>query len=198
MSWDDVPWEEIPSSEAVYGLPRSCWGYHLRAFSWEGLPDAPRREEAVRAFMVGHVAGEAPHLVLLGRPGTGKTLLAVGLLRWEWWRRDMSAAAWVHVPSFCVEVKESFSDGPDPWGRVERAGLVVLDDLLGRLPTDYEREQVIPRLVDTAYRNGASLVVTDNHGMEHLSAAMDAHETSRLKENSTLIRSFDDPDRRLR
>lgn len=198
MSWDEVPWEEIPSSEAVHGLPRSYWGYHLRTFSWEGLVSAGPREAAVRRFMAEHASGAAPHLVLLGKPGTGKTLLAVGLVRWEWWRQDMSAAVWIHVPSFFDEVKGSFEDGSDPWGRVERAGLVVLDDLLGKVPTDWEAQQVIPRLIGAPYRNGASIVITDNHPMEHLSATVDEHEVSRMKENSILIHSFDDPDRRLR
>lgn len=202
--WTDTPWEDIPSSLTVHGLPRVHWGSHLHNYDWSVVQNADAKRDMVLQFMDAHEAGECPHLLLLGREGTGKTHLAVGLVRWAVYQTDLSRARFVHVPTFSHELKRTFGARgrgeavDDPFEELARTNLLALDDPFGRAPTDWELDQVIPRLVDEAYMRGASLVVSANQDLDDFRARLRRHEVSRILEGATRIGFFQDDDYRQR
>lgn len=194
--WVDTLWEDIPSSETVYGLPRPHWGSHLRTFDWSLSQDGQAKQEVVLEFMDAHEAGQCPHLLLLGKEGTGKTHLAVGLYRWAVYQEDLTHAQFIHVPEFSHRVKRGYESGDDPFEEVERARFLVLDDPFGRDPSEHELTQIIPRLIDMAYTHSMSLVVTANHDVDGFESRLRPHEMSRLLERADILGFFHDTDHR--
>lgn len=191
-------WTQVPSSETVYQIPTSHWDCHLRTFDWSRVKNAEAKQQALLGFMDAHLRGDAPHLFLCGKQGSGKTHLGVGLYRWAVAVAHAAAAAFMHVPSVSRQVKERFGDhaAPDPLEVMELASLVVLDDPFGREPTDWDINQTIPLLVDTVYQKKASLVITANQALPYFGAKLHPHEMSRLRENATLVDFFNDDDYR--
>lgn len=141
----------------------------------------------------------SPNLLFLGPPGTGKTHLGVGIYRWAVAMTDLTEAVYVHIPSFCDEVKRSFDErgGPDPFDPIRSARfLLILDDIFGRDLSDWEKANVVPRLVDMAYQNRASLVLSSNVALSQIEEILRQHEVSRILENATVLK-FRGEDHRL-
>jgi DNA replication protein DnaC len=63
--------------------------------------------------------------------------------------------------------------------------LVVLDDLLGRDLSAHEASQIVYRLIDTVYTNGAACLITMNQDPRELTARFPPHELSRLLAGAT-------------
>ena len=104
---------------------------------------------------------------------------------------------WLNVPDFCMQVKRGFDSGNDPFTIVDGANfLLILDDLFGRDYSEWELDNVIYRLVDTAYRNGASIVVTTNYTTDEIEPRLNAHELSRIMNNAEIWK-FKGEDQRL-
>lgn len=180
--------ERPAPSWTVFRLPRSHWHCQLDSLEWDGLRPKKTRE-AVDTFVTQALAGEAPHLVLTGAPGSGKTHIGVGVYRALAGVVGTGLATWVNVPAFCEAVKRSYRpDEPDPWVDIEEARrLVVLDDLFGRELTSHEKDQIVTRLLDTAYQNHAAVCITMNPSVEELRVRLPAHEISRVLAHAVII-----------
>lgn len=188
---------DTPSSETIHRIPRQHRHCHLYNFDWDRTSIGPKGEGAIEAFLSDWEEGDDPHLILSGKTGTGKTHLAVGIYRYGVFKSDLVESVYVHVPSFSDLVKKSFSDDSfDPMEYVQKAGLLVLDDIFGRKLGKWESEQLIPRLLSLAYNNAAALVITTNYGKKKIASRLDPHETSRLFSNSRML-EFTGEDKRL-
>ncbi|KKN68874.1 hypothetical protein LCGC14_0446600 [marine sediment metagenome] len=134
-------------------------------------------------------AGGAPHLLLTGRPGVGKSHLSVAAYRWMVRRVGTVQALWLNVPDFCDKVKASYGDNTyNPMQDYEEARrLVVLDDLFGRVLTTHEGQQIVYRLIDIAYQNGAGMLITMNQSPQELTAALPPHELSRVLAGASIV-----------
>lgn len=180
-----------PTSEqrgwTVFRLPRSHWHCHLWNFDWASV--TPKKlQEVVRSFVEAVDAGNAPHLLMTGTPGIGKSHIGVGIYRALSTTLGTQRTTWINVPSFCEQVKRSYGQEVDPWQDIEDArSLVVLDDLFARELSAHEKDQIITRLLDTAYQNNAAVVCTMNPAYEELAHRLPAHEISRLLANSQII-----------
>lgn len=167
-------------SWAILGLPRSHWHCQLENFEWSAV--RPRSlEDAVSSFVDEVLAGGDPHMILHGDPGIGKSHLGVGIYRRVVAEFGTQLATWINVPSFCDRVKESYQDQTSPWAEYREARrLVVLDDLLGRELSSHEISQIVYRLIDTAYLNGAAVVINMNQDINEASLHLRPHEMSRI------------------
>lgn len=172
----------------VFGLPRSHWHCTLENFEWEAVRPKPLQEHVLK-FLTEVRAGKSPHLLLTGSPGIGKSHLGVAVYRAVAADTGTIRAMWINVPDFCERVKRGYHpDEPDPWPDVEEAQrLVVLDDLFGRDLSSHETGQIVYRLIDTAYRNNAAVLVNMNQNIEELQVRLTGHEVSRLLAQSVII-----------
>lgn len=175
----------------VFRLPRSHYHCQLSNFAWDAVTPSSLKSR-VASFLeqvVDGRGGVAPHLVLTGPPGSGKTHLGVAVYRAACAEFGTELATWINVPNFCERVKRSY--GPDetnPWDDYEAARrLVVLDDLFGRDLSHHESAQIMYRLIDTAYQNGAAVLVNMNQDVRELTSRLASHEISRLLAGSTII-----------
>lgn len=196
-----VSLDNAPGSATTYGIPASHRDCYLETFEWSACSVDTARIRAFLEELEALIEGEAerpPHVIMQGPAGLGKTHLAVGFYRWAVYRTDLSRAAFIHVPSFCDEVKASFDGGGDPFDRIRDADvLVALDDLFGRDLSPWEVNNVIPRLISTAYRNSAALLVTMNPTFGEMENALYKHEISRIAQNADYW-EFEGKDWRLR
>ena len=177
-----------PSSNTVFRLPRSHWHCHLGNFEWDKVTPQSLRSR-VRQFVQDVNEGRAPHVLLTGTPGIGKSHIGVGVYRALVTTFGTQLVTWLNVPAFCERVKRTYgADDVDPWADIEDARrLIVLDDLFGRDLTAHERDQILVRLIDTAYQNNAGFFVTMNPSVQELQAKLLPHEISRLLAGSTII-----------
>lgn len=172
----------------VFRLPRVLWHCTFETFDWRGVAPASLYQHLQTLLQA--VAGTgAPHILLSGLPGIGKTHLGVATYRAASAQVGTALVTWLHVPTFCETVKQSYSEPDlDPWADVQEARrLVVLDDLFGRELTSHEKDQIITRLVDLVYTNGAALLATMNQSLDELRARLPPHEISRLLSQCTII-----------
>lgn len=189
--------ENQSDGSTVFRLPRSHWHCTLSNFEWGNVRPEQLRSR-IEAFLPEIETGGAPHILLTGDPGIGKTHLGVAAYRWAAARLGTGAVTWLNVPEFCERVKRGYGGSdPDPWEDYEGAQrLVVLDDLFGKELSSHEKDQIVTRLLDTAYLNNAAVLMTMNQDVEELKARLPPHEVSRLLAKHTAIRMKSDKDRR--
>jgi DNA replication protein DnaC len=72
--------DDVPSSWTIFRLPRSHHHCFLWNFEWNEVQPASLHER-VLAFLHGVQDNKAPHLILTGDPGAGKSHISVGLYR---------------------------------------------------------------------------------------------------------------------
>lgn len=174
-------------SFTVFRIPRSHWHCQLDNFAWSAVTPRSLQTHVV-AFTAGVNAGAAPHMLLTGAPGCGKTHIGVGVYRAMAAALGTALVTWINVPAFCESVKRGYGSEADPWQEYEEARrLVVLDDLFGRELTAHEKDQIVTRLIDTAYTRGAGIFATMNPDAKELSARLPPHEISRLLADCTII-----------
>lgn len=192
----------VATALEVAGVPPRYLGCTLSSFE--------RRQGTAKAMAAAtRMAGEAApqgSLILLGRPGAGKTHLAVAILaeragRWlqdfpEGFRevegaiitRPAFRSRFAGVPALLDEVREAARrDSPDPLRPLKDAPLLVLDDLGREKATEWAVERLYV-LLDHRYGACLPTVVTTNFGMDELAERGYTAMLSRLLEGGQAIR----------
>ena len=185
------------SGATVFRLPRSHWHCALWNFDWETVHPASLHDR-VLAFLHGVQDKKAPHLILTGPPGIGKTHVGIGAYRVGSVTWGTELVTWLNMPAFCERVKRAYGDASaDPWYDLESAKrLVVVDDMFGKALSPHETDQILVRLLDTCYQNGAAMLITMNPSVEEIQKRLNPHEISRMLADSTIIPMQADTDRR--
>lgn len=172
-------------SWTVFNIPPSHYHCQLHNFAWER---APHVHDVVLEFLEKVMQEKAPHLVLLGPPGTGKSHLLYGIYRWAVLQENLMVTHALHVPSFCDRVKGLFDSGLDPFDEVKPSKfLIALDDIFGRELSNYDLRTTIPKVLEIVNHNRAALVATTNYTVDELTDILAPHEADRLLERATVV-----------
>ena len=135
--------------------------------------DQRRHAEQARRSMGGwlrpHIGHERPGTIALaGDPGSGKTMMAVAMLRALVMAGETSWEAWGVGEYMAARRASMFDDsytGPDPFEACVNARVLLLDDLGAHSRTAWETEQLFA-LVDRRYKRHSAgvLMLTTNAG----------------------------------
>lgn len=125
-------------------------------------------------------------MVLTGAPGTGKTHLAVSVLR-ELVReskvKDRSDARFVPVPELLAEIRACYRDGgPDErdiMDKYSRLPYLVLDDLGAEKTTEWSITTLY-LIIDRRYRGMLPTIVTTNLSLGQIADVLSDRISSRL------------------
>ncbi len=121
-------------------------------------------------------------LVLIGNTGSGKTHLAVSVLR-EWVRVGKEAQ-FITAPELLMEIRESYRaesyrDESEIIDRYGAVGMLVLDDLGAEKTTDWSVDRLY-LIIDRRYRDALPTVVTTNLSLEQIEKQLSPRIASRL------------------
>lgn len=134
-------------------------------------------------------------MLLIGRPGTGKTHLAVGILRGIALRRrpvDPTFAQFrsrfVVVPEFLDQLRERIGDPgvEDPLPALKACPLLVLDDLGREKPTEWVTDRLYV-LVNHRYNQKLPTIATTNYPLSELADRGYDAMVSRLREAAKVV-----------
>lgn len=177
---------KYPSTEAL--LRGIGVGKRHEACSFDTYQGKEKTVSACKSFL------ENPaDMVLTGAPGTGKTHLAVAILRElavEKRITNETDACFIPVPELLAEIRASYRDGgPDERdiiGRYSRLPFLVLDDLGAEKTTEWSITTLY-LIVDRRYRNMRPTIITTNLSLEQIATALSERISSRLASGKVLL-----------
>ena len=157
--------------------------------TWRDVPPLRPALEVARRYAKGE--GAHPFLTLAGRPGTGKTHLALAI-GWEWLDAAQGTVLYWRVASLLDYLRAGYSREekaatPDTYTTiyaVANCGLLILDDLGAEVGTEWATEK-LDTIVDERYVNRRHTVVTTNA----TDAELPERLADRLHEGTTLVLS---------
>lgn len=141
-------------------------------------------------------------LILVGKPGTGKTHAAYALLIESAARALVMGGVSADCPAASTlaglldELRPSAAAPEQLWERVKAAPLLLLDDMARTRPTEWASERVW-MLTDYRVTHDLRTIVTTNATGEALAEAWGDGTVDRLRDAATLIRVTGESQRRL-
>lgn len=177
------------------GIPERYIDHRLETF--ERIPGTEKAIEAARAVVRDALDPDRPSrgMVMVGKAGSGKTHLAVGILRAiAESKRDtdetfsLFRSKFVVVPELLDTLRERIGDPHvrDPLPALMEAPLVVLDDLGREKPTEWVTDRLYV-LVNRRYNAKLPTVVTTNYALSELAQRGYDAMMSRLRDDAAVI-----------
>ena len=177
------------------GIPERFIDHRLDNF--EPVPGTEQALAAAHAVVKACCTpGDRPRgMVLVGKPGSGKTHLAVGVLRGI---VDSYAASdstfslfrsrFVVVPELLDTLRERIGDPTvrDPLPALMEAPMIVLDDLGREKPSEWVTDRLYV-LVNRRYNAKLPTIVTTNYPLSELAARGYDAMISRLRDGATVV-----------
>lgn len=177
------------------GIPERFMDHRLETF--EAVHGTDKAVAAARACVAAHLDDEQKPkgMVLVGKAGSGKTHLAVGVLRAI---ADAKAAGdltfslfrskFVVVPELLDTLRERIGDPMvrDPLPPLMDAPLLVLDDLGREKPTEWVTDRLYV-LVNRRYNAKLPTIVTTNYPISELAGRGYDAMMSRLRDGASVI-----------
>lgn len=156
-------------------------------------------ENFIKTFRVDAPSQRTKGLLLQGKEGTGKTHVAVSILK-EILRKGYRGLYW-NVPELFLELRRTMSPGADITegailDEATEVDLLVLDDLGAEKASDYVMDRLYV-LVNGRYENDLPTLITTNRTLEELRSQIGPRIVSRISEMCMRI-EFPPGDYRLR
>jgi DNA replication protein DnaC len=182
-------------------IPRKFLTKTLQSFK---ATTAPKRQivalaqDYLRNFSRAGAQPSGRGLLLIGREGTGKTHVAVAILRGVL-EKGFTGLYW-NVPELFLELRRIIngdaqaSEG-DVFDEARGADLLVLDDLGAEKTSDYVLDRLYV-LINGRYENDMPTIITTNRSIEELRQQLGPHITSRICEMCVAV-EFPEGDYRL-
>jgi hypothetical protein len=200
--WDEILASELSRQSTTTTRPSGCarltlWGTprprHLKNLRRILDEINPSLRKVLREL----IQGERPWpLLLSGDVGAGKSAAALCLLDYaggEYYTAETLAAEFIAAQQGRVErgpIGNKYDVYPeDLWGILDRAPLVVLDELATRSTVSDHHYNTVKRLIDL--RLGKPFIAVTNCE-EHLLAAYDDRVVSRLRAGTAFLLEGDD------
>lgn len=183
---------EAPEERSARLLERSGLAGNMLGMTLEGLERLPGLEEATEAAQR-FLAGEVSQLVLIGRPGAGKTHIAVSCLR-ACIEQGM-AGFYLNVSRYLDVLRTSYEKtSQQTFGEIFQPALswpvLVIDDLGAERQTEWAREKVY-EIVDARYSVGARTIACSNFAPETWDERVLSRLCDRARSAVVLLRTTD-------
>jgi len=155
--------------------------------------------QSVQPFLAGK------SLYLWGPTGSGKTHLAIALMREDWIAKPSRRPVFVKAPMMLLEIRKAFSTPPSEQtgdseqaiiNRYSTADLLVVDDIGTEKVSDWAI-QTLSVIIDQRYSEMRRTLVTSNLSLEDLSNRIGDRTASRLYGMSAIVK-LSGSDRRMR
>jgi DNA replication protein DnaC len=169
------------------GVPASL--LHCSLDNWAPSGDAEKQNAQIVRDYAGNPKG---FLVMLGDVGTGKTHLAVGVMR-----AFRSSFRLVKQSTLLRMLRQTYRDdgAEDPISECQKTGLLVLDEL-GVSGGGRDEFPMLHELLDYRYSERKPTIITSNLAWEGLSQVLGERLVDRLKEATYRVLVFSGPSHR--
>jgi DNA replication protein DnaC len=162
------------------------------------VPTTPKSRTALavaRKFAETIAAGTAPKgasLLLIGRPGTGKTHLAAAISHAI--TDSGRGVRYTTVSDLSRRIRATYGRDVEEredeiFEEMTRTQLLIVDELGAGVPSEHERK-IVFEVIDTRYRELRPVVLISNLPLEELARVMGERVVDRLREMATTV-AFD-------
>lgn len=167
------------------GIPSRFLTKDFTNFNAKG--DRPRQQilQAANAYATGFSREEPQGLILRGKTGSGKTHIAIAILK-EVMKRGFSGY-YANFNDLLSRMRDTYTPGTTPMteglilGEVDKADMLVLDDLGAEALRDWMRDRLY-LIINRRYEGGKATIITTNCNEAELEAHVGPRTFSRLCE----------------
>lgn len=162
---------------------------HFAEWTLDTYPQSPATRQSWLEVVNWLAIAPRPSLYLWGPLGTGKTGMAIGIIRHRVFK--LESCLFVKTPELLARIRENYNKSSDEQERdvveaVKTAAFLVLDDLGSERSTDWVAEQLF-RVVDYRHDHVLPTVFTSNLSLPELADHLDARTANRIGEMSQQV-----------
>lgn len=158
-------------SKTVFNIPHKFKESTLENFTFSENAKLP---QTIEEFLNKDIQG----LILYGRPGVGKTHLAVSLYKILVFG-DLSKAMFIPFRELCDLIKSGYGENKDYLKEIEKYEYLIIDDIFSGNTTAKDND-ILSTIIQNRYNSDKCFILTTNIKPEEADQYFNYHESSRL------------------